>query len=157
MDEDSQARYAVLFANYGEVSTAPTVAASQAKRLILEFIDGSGPFLRADGALMLLSTYDNMIARPFTLGHHLVSADLERYISITNTQGLPGSIAGPSYRSEQIVDESLEDLRQILSWLYDLSSGTGRQVNAYDVITGIDQLWGKLHIAAFGKWDNPVN
>lgn len=157
MDEESQARYAVLFANYGEANATPTVASGQAKRVILQFIDERGPFLRSDGALMLLSTYDNMIARPFTLGHSLASADLQRYVGMINIQGLPGEIAGPSYRSGEIVEESLEDLRQILSWLYDLGTGAGRQVNAHDVITGVDQLWGKLHIAAFGKWNNPGN
>jgi hypothetical protein len=106
---------------------------------------------------MLLSTYDNMIARPFTLGHGLASPDLRLYTRITDVRELPESITQPSERSDQIVGESLEDLEKLLSWLYDQRRGYGRQVNAYDVVSGLGQLWGDFHFSAFGKWENPRN
>src|SRR6516164_8178833 len=99
MDEESQARYAVLFANYGTASVQPTIASGQAKQFILQFVENRGPFLSADGALMLLSAYDNMIARPFTLGHRLASPDLGRYIAMTNVQDFPEDVTEPSNRS----------------------------------------------------------
>jgi hypothetical protein len=156
LDAVTQARYAALFASYGETGAlggdALLPATRQAKEVIVDHIRENGPILGADAALLLISTFDNMIARPFTDSQSITSPSAAGYYDLLAPGGVAADeLSAPQREDVNVRESAISDLRQLLDRL----AARGRPVTARDVVVGINELWDGSKFAAFGKWSNP--
>jgi hypothetical protein len=154
MNEVMEARYAALFANYGEgIPTSVPSATQTAKAVISSYLERDRNILSSDACLLLISLYDNMIARPFSEGQSLLPSATDYFARLAPDGIDVNKLSLPQQEDPNALQESISDLQYLLDQLADLGHPPA---TARDVLNVINDRWGSFKFSEFAKGPNPI-
>lgn len=170
LDQATKARYARLFANYGEdegpppagtkVAKLASSVTKSAKERITSLASEDPALLRPDAAHFLLTTFDQMLVRPFLEPQTLVlEATVEHFRVLMPERGRDAvAVAELPRNDETELDKIQAALLNDFSTVLDLVRNQGeRPVTSRTAMSVIQEHWDSFEFVslAFGKSWNP--